>query len=75
MRVSEGLSVLFLSPQKLLPPPSPPVRPPPLQLSHLKSRIPFGELASKVSRVLLLKANSAMNLRIGVVTSGTSAQA
>jgi hypothetical protein len=40
-----------------------------------KSRMPFGELLSKVSRWLLLKQNSATNLSSGAVTSGQPAHA
>ena len=43
--------------------------------TSLKSRMPFGEEESKVSRCVLFRANSAMNLSIAVVTSGESAQA
>lgn len=38
--------------------------------TSLNSRMPLGELESKVSLWLLLKANSAMNLSSGVVTCG-----
>lgn len=48
---------------------------PAVQPPHLNSRMPLGEDASNVSRVLLLNTNSAMNLSMGVVTSGTSAHA
>ena len=40
-----------------------------------KSRMPLGEEESKVSRWPLLSTNSAMNLSMTVVTSGSSAQA
>lgn len=40
--------------------------------ARLKSRMPLGEMASKVMRWLLLNASSAMNLSSGVVTAGTS---
>ncbi len=43
--------------------------------TSLKSRMPFGEEESKVSRCVLFRANSAMNLSIAVVTSGESAHA
>ena len=43
--------------------------------TSLNRRMPFGEDESKVSRWVLLSANSAMNFSIAVVTSGESAHA